>query len=284
MLTTEGKRYIKRYMAGQVPSIAESIAVGVSSAAESLTDATLGFEVSRSNITVTSYDFVNDRLVFKAAEAELLGGGIYELALFSKPVNTLAGDYASRLIASFDSSTETWVDASTSADDVYSATNSRIGPDGLSHTPAASATKTSSMRGLQLDLSGNSNGDLFKFAYNVGNAFTASIQFRFMTNASNYFTYNTGAQTAGYKLTSVAKASLTVTGAPNWNNITEIQVSTTSTSGGASAILLDGIRLEDVDTINPDYVLVARKVLATPQTGIQRGRVQNLEYSLNINV
>jgi hypothetical protein len=136
---------------------------------------------------------------------------------------------------------------------------------------------------LSLDLSGYSSSDSFTFAFNVGNAFTSSIRFRFLTDGANYYDFNFGAQTAGYKINEITKGSATVTGAPSWSNITDIQITTTSTSGGASSVEFDAIRIEDKDAQTLDYILVARKVLAAPVTKVA-GMAQDVEFTLDITL
>lgn len=283
-MTTDGKTYIKRYMAGYVPAIAQAIALGVGSASESASDTSLQFEIERVPVDITSYDFVNNKLIFKGSLDDSIGGVVYEVGIFSTVDNLVAGQYGSRLVATFDSASEDWVDNVSGASETnYSSTAFRTGPDGLRHQPSASGTKISALREIELDFSGNSAADIFKFAFNVANANTSTVRFQFLTNTTNYYEFNLGAQTAGYKIVNRTKSSATVTGTPTWASITEIRVFTTSTSGGASDVTLDGIRVEDVDTINDDYVMVSRKVLASPFTLVE-SMSQDIEFALDFNV
>jgi hypothetical protein len=106
MITTDGKTHIKRYLAGFVPSIAQSIAFGIGETAENVAHTKLTFEVGRSDIVLTSYDFVNNKILYKAPVSEDFAGKIYEVALYSTPANTAAGEFGSRIITTFDSGTE----------------------------------------------------------------------------------------------------------------------------------------------------------------------------------
>jgi hypothetical protein len=270
-------------MAGLVPSIARSIAFGLGNNGETINDTKLQFEVGRSDITVTSFDFVNNKLIFKAPVDESFGGTIYEAALYSTANNSMAGQYASKILTVFDSNTEEWVDATSGVAGTYSTPNARIGGDSLQHTPSASATKTDSLTNIFLDFSGFSGADKFVFAFAVANGNTSSIRFQFHTDTTNYYQFALGAQTSGYKIVEAAKSSATVVGAPNWAQITEIRVSTSSTALGASNVEFDGIRIDDVDTFNQDYVMVSREVLATPFVK-QAGRVQEIEFALDVGI
>lgn len=279
MITTNGKLHIKRYLALMVPVIGGSIAFGLGGNAESVGDTALNFEVDRADINLTSYDFVNNKLIFKAPIPSNFAGKVYEVAVFSR---TGSGLSSSRMISSFDSASENWTTGG--AIPTYTSVNTRIGPDSLSHSHAASTTVTSSMSNLLLDFSTNAGSDIFKFAYNLGTANTASLRFRFMTNSTNYyeFTSNT-AMTAGYKIVSFTKSAATVTGTPDWANITEVQILSTAGAGGVSTVELDGIRIDDSINQNTDYVMVSRDLLTTPFTK-KSGAVQEIEIALDINI
>lgn len=283
MLTTNGKTHIKRYLAGQVPAIAQSIAFGIGAKAESATDTYLQFEVGRSDIVLTSFDFVTNKLIFKAPVAEEYAGQILEVALFSTATNPEAGDYGSRLISTFDSDSEEWVNLADGTDEVFLTNTSRIGGDSLSHTPAASSLRTSSLPGLFLDFSGNSGADKFIFSFNVGNTNATNVKFRFLTDSANYYDFTIAANTAGYKIVEALKSTAVATGTPDWSNITEIQVTTTAGSGGAAAVDFDGIRIEDTDSISPNYVMVSRELLSVPFIKTI-GMSQDIEFALDVNV
>lgn len=277
-ITTDGKRHIKRYLAGFVPTIARSIAFGLGGKAEAVGDTKLQFEVGRSDILLTSYDFVNDKLIFKASVPENVGGKIYEVALFSMDIGMRGGE----LLVTFDSD-EGWSDVGTGAAGTFTTTSARLGTNSLSHAPALSSSKADRINELFLDLSGYSGADILVFAYNVDNANTSSIVFRFSTNATNYYEFTLGSQAVGYKVVELAKGSATVTGAPSWSNISEIRVTTTSGAGGASAVQYDGIRIDSADTTNTDYVMVSREQLATAFTK-DAGRTQEVEFTLSVAV
>lgn len=276
MITTAGILHIKRYMAGEVGTIASSIALGVGTSAESTSDTALDFEFERADIILTSFDFVNNRLVFKAVLDADVAGKAYEIGLWTADADDLAGAFGSKLITGFDSLTEEWTNP------VWATTTNRIGSDSLRHAPAASTTASSTLSELFLDLLGNSGADKFLLAYNNGNANCASIQVRLQTDTANYYAFTLSSPATGYNVAEVTKGSLTTTGSPSWDNITGVEVRTTATAGGAASVEYDGLRIEDVDTTNPDYVLVAREVI-TPYTK-EEGRSQEIEFYLAVNI
>jgi hypothetical protein len=178
---------------------------------------------------------------------------------------------------------EGWVQSGTTTPSAYSSTGSRIGPDGLSQTPALSATRQDSLTNIVLDLSGYSAADFIVVAANIGNSNTSSAKIRFKTDNSNYFTFTMPSVTSGYKIAEFLKSASVATGTPDWSAITEVQVETISTGGGASAVTWDGISLVDTDTANLDYTLVARKVLASPVT-VVANQTQEIEFTLDVSV
>jgi hypothetical protein len=265
-----------------VPVIGASVAVGVGGKVEDAADTALQFEVGRSPVVLTSYDFVTNKLIFKASVPSDFGGTIYEIGLFTQESDTLAGGYGSRLLVSFDSATEEWYNPTTTTDSTYTTASARIGLDALVLTPAASASTSARMDEVSLDLSGNSAADKFSLAYNVG-ANVSSINMRFKTDASNYYSYTITSPATGYRIDTFTKGSAVVTGTPNWNAINSLEMTVNASAAGAASASFDGIRIEDVDTNNPAYLMVSRRLLATPFVKTA-GMVQEIEFALDVAV
>lgn len=275
MITNDGKLHIKRMLAAA--PIGRSIAIGLGGAAENVVDTSLNFEIARATVNLVSFDYVNNKLIFKASIPQEFSGKIYEVGLWSSTANSAAGEFTSRLLTTFDSDTEVWTTGT------FQTTNARIGANALRLAPLASATATSALGSIFADFSGNSGADKFSIAYFNGNAFVSSLRVRFKTDASNYYTISVATPSTGYQISQVAKSAAVNTGTPSWSTITSIEVEVVATAGGAAAVDFDGLRVEDVDTLNPDYVMVARELLAAPVTKTA-GRVQDIEFSLPVTV
>lgn len=281
MITDEGKIWIKRFMAGQVPAIASSIAFGIGDSAETVGDERLHLEIDRSDIVLTSYDFVNDKLIFKAPIPDFYSGKIYEVAIYSTPENSSAGNFGSKLISSFDEDSEEWI--TDGVEPVYVVTPARVGGDALRHTAPLSTTVSSVLTDLEVDLSGNSDSDIFLVAINNTNTNAANVKVKLKTDDSNYYTLTITTPVAGYSINEITKGAAAATGSPSWADINSIEVTNTANASGTSTVDFDALRIEDTDTINPDYVLVAREVLPVPYVK-QEGMVQDIEYSLDITI
>lgn len=277
MITTNGKLQIKRYMAHQVPDIAKSISVGIGAISESVAHTALQFEIGRADIKLISYDYVNNKLVFKASIPQELSGKIYEIGLWSQAMSTAAGEYHSRLLTTFDSASEVW------SAGTYQTANARVGIDSLRFTPSASATVSAILNDVFIDFSGNSGADTFNVAYYNSNANVANFKIRFKNDASNYYTITVTSPATGYQISTVAKSAATVTGTPSWATIAAIEVEVVAGAGGSASIDFDGVRVEDTDTLDPSYVMVARELLVSPVTKVA-GRVQDIEFSIPVTV
>jgi hypothetical protein len=277
MITTKGKLHIKRYLAHQVGDIARSISVGAGPVAENVAHTALQFEMGRADITLVSFDYVNNKIVFKASIPQDISGKIYEVAIWSQTQSTSAGEFTSKLLSSFDSAGEVW------STGTFQTANARLGVDALRLAPATSGTATSALTNLFIDLSGNSGADMFSVAYYNSNANAANFKVRFKTDASNYYTITVTSPATGYQISTVAKSAATVTGTPSWANITSIEVEVVAGAGGAASFDFDGLRIEDTDTIDPNYVMVARELLGAPVTKVA-GRVMDIEFALPVTV
>lgn len=277
MFTAKGKTFLKQYLAGHAGSVAGALSVGIGSTGATINDTRLQFEFARVPITVIDYDFSTDKLVFKATLDENVSGDIYEVGLWTNEVNSAAGNQESKLITSFDSETEDWTNETTET------TIARIGADSLKHTPAASGNTSSVLTGITLSLIDYSSLDTFVLAFNVDNGNTASVKVRLRTDSANYYEFTAAAPSVGYRFQSWQKGTATVVGNPSWADINEVEVVTTATSGGSASVEYDGLRIEDVDSIAPEYGLIARFVPATPIIKTE-GTVQDIEYALPVSI
>jgi len=275
LITSDGKRLIMQYLAGYRGKIASHIGLGLSNTAANVADKELAFEWARSPIISTSPDYTNTLIIYKARFEAAVTGVIYEAGLWSP--DDVVGDYGSRMLLDFDSATDTW-----SAGTFFSSTT-RVGIDSLRLSPTASTTVTAQKTETALDLSGYSNSDQFKLAYNVGNAFTASVFVRFYVDASNYYTYTINTPSAGYKTQTFLKTDMVATGSPTFAGITFVGVSATATAGGTAVVDFDALRVDDKDTYTDTNILVSRSVPASPITMVPN-LPMDIEYTLDVTL
>lgn len=271
LITTAGRKAILDYMAGYVQRLAGSIPVGIGTTAATVNDKTLDFEVASASITLSSVDYAAGAVVYKAQLSAETACTIYEAGL-----RTLSSVDASsaQMLMDFDES-DLWTVGT------YSPTNSRIGT-ALRVTSPASTSTTSSLGGIFYDLSDFNGVDEFSFAFRANNSFVSSVVLRLKTDATNYYSVSFPSPASGvYNIMTFAKSIMTVTGSPDWSNITSADIIVTSTAGGTGGVDFDALRIEDVDSVREDNVLVSRAVLAAPITKVV-GIPLDIEYAITL--
>lgn len=274
LITNEGKNAILAFMAGYTGNFAADICFGAGETAAAAANTDLELQWARTPIVSISPDYINTMIVYKARLDAGIAGKIYEAGLRSQQSNQ--SDYNSRTLIDF-SSTAAWSIAT------FNATNSRVGPDSLRLSPAASATSTATLADTFMDLSGYSVNDSFRLGYQPNDAFTASIFVRLYTDASNYFTFTVSAPTSGYKIATFTKSNAVATGSPDWGNITSVAASVTSTAGGAAQVDFDTFQVVDLDDNSEHDALISRAVLGTPVTKTA-GLPLDIEYTLDVTL
>lgn len=282
MLTNQGKTHIKRYLAGMNSAIGRSVAFGIGDKAMSATDTRLQFEAGRSSLTLRTYDFVNDGLVFKASVPDGIGGVINEIALFSDE-NDAGGQFESGMLFSFTPDTEYWTKVSDGSPADFVATHARLGTESLSITASANGNASAALTDFSLDLDAYLASDTLSFALKPNTANVSSVRFRFMTDASNYYEFSVSPTGTNYQIITKDKSTATVTGSPSWSDISELRVILYSTAGGASTILLDGIRIDSNTIVNDNYVMISRIKLDEPF--IKRaGMTKEVEFYVDVSI
>lgn len=270
MITPQGVIYIKQFMSGTKGSLAEAISFGISGE-DSVYP--MGFELDYSNIKIISYDFVDDVIILKASLAAEIEAVIYEIGL----VSDLNDKNTSKVLTTFDSTSEGWLNG------VWQDGFTRIGADSLRLIPLTSATVLATLDDVFVDLSDNSGSDQFILAFNSLNGHTANVKFIFYTDSSNYYTITSTNPPVGYNFYRVNKNLAVSTGSPDWSNINMFGASATASGAGPAQVDFDGLRIQNAVNLDPEYTLVARKVLDTPYIKVP-GRSDDIEYRLAVSV
>ena len=285
LLTTAGKRVLASYIAGVSPSWAGAIAAGVITTAAAVGDKHLGFEFARCETKARSVNFGGGtagahRIILKGTLPQDVSGIINELGIYSQYNVT-----ETILISPADSG-EGWTyhngTSFVPTIDAPDTANNKIGPDGIVMTSAGVA-KRYRLQNLQLDLSSFSSVDSFLFATKVISGTLTGMQIKFNTDDSNFYSYTfptmSAFATGTYAAVTFSKSLWTATGTPNWNNITSVEFIVTSTT--TVSLLIDGVRVQDEDFVDPDYALVSHSILGSPITKLA-GSLMEIEYYLDL--
>lgn len=278
LITTEGKRLILRYLAGQSPSLGGAIAFGVGTTAANVADVRLDFEARRIPVALKNVDYVNSKVLFKGTIEQNDIFKIYEAGLWSDVANVLSGDFDSKLITTFDLTEEAWNDA------VADTTQERTGEDAIRVDVAASSTVSTAID-VEMDLSGYSVNDEFSLAFYKPDNNISTIELVFTDTATTgtlSLTKTVSSLPVGYNILLFRKGDFVVTGTISWGEITKMGFDITA-GGTPSYVILDALRIEDTDTPNQDFVLVSRSVLGSfiDKTDVSP---MDVEYTLEFNV
>lgn len=284
VITTAGRRLIADFLAGINASWAGAIAIGVSDATPAVTDTRLGFEYYRNAVESKAVAYGLGTagahvITVKSSIDNSVSGKIVELGVYPTQFNDKAGS-GGGFVISYGDSTEPWY--------MYSGGDwviNTISPDTTYRLIGEDGTVINAgnhrLAGQSLDFSSYSGLDEFQTAMKVISGTPTAIQIRFNTDDSNYFSYTPtlSALVSGtnYTVSSLAKSAWTATGTPDWSNITSIEFQVTGTCN----ILLDGIRISDMDTLNPSYALVSHAVMGTPIYKTS-GSLMEIEYYVEI--
>lgn len=277
VLTTEGIRLILRVLAEQSASLGQALAVGVGATAAVVGDTRLQWEVERNQIAIKTADFDNKRVIMKTTLPQNSVYKIYEIGIWSQFVNSLNSENASRTLTTFETDIETWTNVT------LDSTQTRTSKDSARIDAAISSTKIASTDVL-LDLASYSGADQFNIAFYKANNNIASLALTFETSSGNYYRrqVTVSGLSVGYNILTMNKSDFASTGAPSWATITKMSVEVTA-GGTAGYLIMDGIRIEDADTVNPEYALVSRSVLVSPLTKTNTSPM-DIEYALEFNI
>jgi hypothetical protein len=224
-------------------------------------------------------------VVYKATIPQDVSGVISEVGLypgFRKSIN----NYDSKFITSFDNSLS-WTDGAYNPVVAYKTDSfiPKIGDNMIAVTTPLSTTKEYTNSNAAYDLSGYSVNDSLAIAYKKADANVSKIRIKFYSSDSSYcwidFTPESG---TGDKIQSATLnnlfSNLTST-PPDLTSIIKIGVEVTASSGGATTVYFDGIRINDEDTFDPYFGLISRSVLTGGNILTKpSGRQVDIEYKL----
>lgn len=298
MITKYGKRFLTNYIAGNVDFTNKDLALGIatsSNLAEADTNTRLGFEFYRIAVSLNSINIQSDGAggfdyfaIYKATIPQDVSGVISEIGLY--PSNrTSSNVYDSKFITSFENNIN-WEDSSGYNPQLKMNTTSpvfkaKIGESMVQWDVNTSTSKEYKNFISNIDLSGYSVNDSLTIAYKKADTNVSNIRIKFYSSDTQYyyadFTPESG---TGDKIQSISMSSVfsnISTTAPDPTNITKIGVEVTAGAGGPTTVYFDGLRINDEDTFDPDYGLIARSVLATPLEK-PSGRPVDIEYKLQL--
>lgn len=282
MITKFGKRFLTDFIAGNVSFTNKDLAIGIANGSEyplSTSNSRLGFEFYRLPVKFgginidTSVSPVKYTAIFSTTLPTNMSGKINELGIY--PSNrTSKNNYDSKFISDFESPLD-WDDTPD-----IDQTNYRVGDSSLIFTSNGTSTKEYKSTISGFDLVGYSNWDSLSLSYKVNDSNLSSIKIRFYSSVSDYFEFEFDQTSLGYHIEDINLSSMVTVGSPDRSNINTLGVVIVPDSA-ATSVSLDGLRINDEDTFDPSYGLVARSLLDTEIEKVF-GREMFIEFKLDV--
>jgi len=297
MITKFGKRFLTNYLAGNSEFNSKDIALGIGSTPANVdgNDTRLEFEFYRLPVTLGSIDIQPDGLggfnyyaIYKTTIPQDISGVVSEIGLYPG-IRKSANLYDSKFISSFENNIN-WKDSSDNNPQLKTNNTtepflSKIGESMVQFDVLQSTSKEYKASVANLDLSGYSVNDSLTLAYKKADTNVTNIRIKFYSSDTQYYYADfTPLSGTGDKIQSVSMSTVFSNVSPvdpDPKNITQVGVEVTAGGTGSTAVYFDGIRINDEDTFDPQYGLIARSILSTP---LQKpaGRPVDIEYKLQL--
>jgi len=295
MITKFGKRFLTDYIAGNSTFNTKDIALGIGSTSATENDTRLEFEFYRLPVSLGSINIEDDGVggfiysaIYKTTIPQDISGVISEIGLYPGQ-RASTNSYDSKFITSFENN-YTWLDSSNNSPQLKANNTtdpflSKIGEHMVQFDVAQSSSKEYINSIVNIDLSGYSVNDSLTLAYKKKDNNVTKIRVKLYSSDTQYYyadftpTSGTGDKIQFISMSSVF-SNISAT-APDPTNITKIGIEVTASSGGATTVYFDGLRINDEDTFDPSYGLISRSLLSTP---LQKpsGRPVDIEYKLKL--
>jgi hypothetical protein len=293
MITKFGKRFITNVLAGNVSFANRELAFGIGSTAATDGDTRLEFEFYRMPVSFGSIDIqetspgsntYNYYVIYKGTIPQDIAGEIKEIALYPG-TRTSLNNYDNRFIADFEDNTN-WFDSGNSNPPIVTTPSAKIGLAMIDVTATSNSTKEYKAKVNSFDISGYSVNDTITLAYYKNDNNLSNIKVRFYSSATAYYEstiVTSPASGTGHRISSVSLSNMlnNPVNSPDSKDISEISIIVTATNGGTSTVYFDGLRINDEDTFDPSYGVIARSVLSTALTKVA-GRPTDIEYKMEL--
>ena len=283
MITKFGKRFLTNFIAGNTSFSSKEIAIGIATNTEytlSDTNSRLGFEFYRVPARIGGIDIdasvspVKYTVIYSATIPTNIAGKINEIGLYPGS-RTSINYFDSKFITDFELPFE-W-----SPTPLIDQSNYRIGDSSLIFTSDGTSPREYTLPVSAFDLSEYNPLDSFSFSYKANDAFLSSIKIRFYSSNSDYYEIIYTGHSVGYNIKNKNFSDLNATGSPKLDNINSIGITIVPTTSEAS-VSVDGLRINDEDTFDPVYGLIARSILPTEIVKVL-GRESQIEFKLDLS-
>ena len=283
MITKFGKRFLSNFVAGNSSLASKEMALGIATSVEyglSDTNSRLGFEFYRVPIRLggididTSVSPVKYTVIYSATIPTNIAGKINEIGIY--PGQSYSKNlYESRFISNFELPYK-W-----SPEPALDQTNYRVGDSSLTFTSNAAAEREYTYDLGDIDLSGYNPSDTLSFSYKANDANLSSLKVRLYSSDTDYLQFTFTGHSVGYNIKNLNMSAGVSTGTFNSQSVVKLGIVVTPTSAQTS-VSMDGLRINDEDTFDPEYGLIARSILDSTMIKVI-GREAAIEFKLDLS-
>ena len=283
MITKFGKRFLSNFVAGNSSLASKEMALGIATSVEyglSDTNSRLGFEFYRVPIRLggididTSVSPVKYTVIYSATIPTNIAGKINEIGIY--PGQSYSKNlYESKFISNFELPYK-W-----SPEPALDQTTYRVGDSSLTFTSNAAAEREYTYDLGDIDLSGYNPSDTLSFSYKANDANLSSLKVRLYSSDTDYLQFTFTGHSVGYNIKNLNMSAGVSTGTFNSQSVVKLGIVVTPTSAQTS-VSMDGLRINDEDTFDPEYGLIARSILDSTMIKVI-GREAAIEFKLDLS-
>jgi hypothetical protein len=283
MITKFGKRFLTNFVAGNSSFSSKEMAIGIATGTEyalSDTNSRLGFEFYRVPIRVGGIDIdssvspIKYTVIYSATLPTNIAGKINEIGIYSGQSYS-RNLYESKFISNFELPYQ-W-----SPEPEIDQTNYRVGDSSLTFTSNAAAPREYTYILDSMDISGYNPLDTLSFSYKANDANLSSLKVRLYSSNTDYLEFTFTGHSVGNNIKNLNMSTGVSTGTFNPQSVVKLGIIVTPTTAQTS-VSMDGLRINDEDTFDPEYGLIARSILDSTMIKVI-GREASIEFKLDLS-
>jgi hypothetical protein len=285
MITKFGKRFLTSYVAGTSSLDSKEMALGIATGSSSEyplsdTNSRLGFEFYRVPIRQGGIDIdatvspVKYTVIYSATVPTNIAGKINEIGIYSGQSYS-RNLYESKFISNFELPYE-W-----SPEPELDQSDYRVGDSSLIFTSDGTEPREYTYNLSSMDISGYNPSDTLSFSYKANDANLSSLKVRLYSSDDDYLEFTFNGHSVGYNIINLNMSTGVSTGTFNAQSVVKLGIIVTPTAAQAS-VSMDGLRINDEDTFDPEYGLIARSILDSTMIKVL-GRESKIEFKLDLS-
>jgi hypothetical protein len=282
MITRFGKRFLSNFVAGNSSFSSKEMALGIATETEYPlldTNSRLGFEFYRVPIRQGGIDIdasvspTKYTVIYSATIPTNIAGNINEIGIYSGE-SVSRNLYGSKFISNFELPYE-W-----SPEPTLDQSDYRVGDSSLLFTSDGTAAREYTYLIDSMDVSGYNPSDTMSFSYKVNDANLSSLKVRLYSSDTDYLEFTFTGHSVGYNIKNLDMSEGVSSGTFNSQSVVKLGIVVTPTSAQTS-VSMDGLRINDEDTFDPEYGLIARSILDSTMIKVI-GREASIEFKLDL--